>query len=114
MISKDIPLTIFTLLTVIGYFTINILIPIPEFIKYENYLYILLYILTYIVSRRGNYIPITALIFFNIGRLSRSIITSHGEIADLALQHLPLLIYLFLFGIYTSYKTLTFRNSRLV
>ncbi len=96
-------LIILGVLTALGYITITIFLPIPTFIKYENILYASLYILfTYIAIRKTN-IPLLTLIFFNIGRISRSIITSYGEVARLALEHLPLLIYLIIYGLYIAY-----------
>ena len=104
MSNRDV-LIVFGGLTALGYIIITIALPIPLFIKYENILYALLYILfTYIALRRSK-VPLLTLIFFNIGRISRSIITSYGEVARMAMEHLPLLIFLVIYGLYTAYLT---------
>ncbi|HIQ13269.1 MAG TPA: hypothetical protein EYH44_02635 [Thermoprotei archaeon] len=90
-------------LTAVGYITISITTPIPQFIKYENIVYATLYILFTYIAIRWSITPLITLIFFNIGRVSRSIVTSYGEIATLAFAHTPLLIYLLGYGIYVAY-----------
>jgi len=91
-------------LVLASYILVTLFIPIPLFIKYENILLILLYIVSLYLFNRGVYWPLPILITFNIGRLSRSIVTSTGEVGERALEHIPLLILLVVFLIYVLYR----------
>jgi len=91
--------------TVIVYMGVTLFIPVPFFIKIQNVVYIGLYILTtYLALYRTSFTPLIILITFNIGRLSRSIITSTGEVGYMAAQHTPLMILLIIFLGYTIYR----------
>lgn len=105
MSEKNI-LLVFAALTAMGYIIITIFLPIPIFIKYENILYAMLYLTLTYVAIRWSKVPLLALIFFNIGRISRSIITSYGEIGRMAREHTPLLIFLVIYGLYLAYTML--------
>ena len=109
MSHKDV-LIVFGVFTAIGYLVITIFIPIPTFIKYENILYSTLYILFTYIAIKFSKVPLISLIFFNVGRISRSIITPYGEIAEMAREHMPLLLFLVLYGLYVSY--LIWRENR--
>ncbi len=104
MSSRDV-LIVFGGLTALGYIIITVALPIPIFIKYENLLYAVLYIIFTYIALSKSKVPLLALIFFNIGRISRSIITSYGELAGMAVEHIPLLIFLVIYGFYTAYLT---------
>ena len=85
------------LLLVAGYLGINFFQRLPPFLVLENIVYSLLYLtcLTILVKkgRVGGVITL-AIVSFNAGRVSRSIITPTGELARLALAHVPLLTLL--------------------
>ncbi len=86
------------------YILVTLFIPVPLFIKYENVVYASLYIVfTYLALRKGLYTPLLALTAFNTGRLSRSIVTSRGEIGEMTNEHIPLLILLVIYMLYVAY-----------
>ena len=88
-----------------AYIVASILLPVPIFIKIENLIYAFLYLISAYIVEKGTYIPIISLIFFNLGRLSRSIILPTGDIAQTAFEHIPMVIYLIIFAIYVIYKS---------
>ncbi len=98
-------LAIISGLVLASYILVTAFIPIPLFIKYENILLVFLYIMSIYLFNRGTHWPLIILISFNIGRLSRSILTSRGEVAERATEHIPLLILLLIFLLYALYLT---------
>ncbi len=90
-------------LVLASYILVTAFIPIPLFIKYENILLVALYLAAIYLFNRGMQWPLLVLISFNIGRLSRSIVTSTGEVAERATEHIPLLILLLVFLAYSIY-----------
>ncbi len=96
-------LAIISGLVIASYILVTVFIPIPLFIKYENILLVALYLAAIFLFNKGVHWPLLVLISFNIGRLSRSIVTSTGEVAERASEHVPLLILLLIFLFYAVY-----------
>ena len=91
---------------IIGYITINFTADLPRFLIGENLLlagvYILLAILVY--TRGGAwYYALSAIASFNAGRVSRSIVTPEGELAELAKEHVPLLLLILIVSVLAFY-----------
>ncbi len=82
-------------LLVAGYVGVNFMANLPVFLIAENLLYAFLYAVSlYLIhlNKRYSYTLASIVAAFNAGRVSRSVITPTGELAPLALSHLPLLL----------------------
>lgn len=76
-----------------GYIGINFFADLPLFLVGENLAYAGLYALGLLyINRRPVVILLIVLSAFNAGRVSRSVIEPSGELAPIAMGHLPLLI----------------------
>lgn len=99
-------LNILLVLLVLGYIGINFIAPLPPFLIGENITYAVLYGLILYLSYKNGYknthlLALTTILGFNIGRVSRSIISPRGEIEYLALEHIPLISFLILVLVFT-------------
>jgi len=77
-----------------GYLGINLVTPLPAFLVGENIVLASAYGAAVLLLYRGDCRVLPWLLFlsaFNVGRVSRSIVTPTGELGPLAVQHLPLL-----------------------
>ena len=86
-------------LLVIGYIVINFIAKLPLFLIGENIAYATIYAVFLIYMEKKGYEKQTlsllaTILGFNVGRVSRSIISPKGQIEYLALQHIPLIGYL--------------------
>ena len=82
-------------LLIVSYLGINLVADLPRFLIGENITLALLYALTLYLILRGHSLGQPLALFiaaFNAGRVSRSIISPRGEVGELALQHIPLLV----------------------
>jgi len=73
-----------------------------RFLVAENIVLALLYIVGIIGVAKGlrwSYALVTIVALFSAGRVSRSIVGSKGEIGELAVQHIPLLLLDLLAGL---------------
>ena len=89
-------------LLIIGYIAINITADLPRFLIAENIALAIAYTATLALILKGSRAaqPTALLVSaFNAGRVSRSIITPEGQIADLAKEHTPLLATILLVSI---------------
>jgi len=91
---------------IVGYIVINFTADLPRFLVGENLLlagaYILLAVLVY--TRGGAwYYALSAIASFNAGRVSRSIVTPEGELAELAKEHVPLLLLILIVSVLAFY-----------
>ena len=96
----------FLVLLVIGYIVINFVADLPRFLVGENLLLAVVYlILAVLVYTRGGawYYALSVVASFNAGRVSRSIVTPEGELADLAKEHVPLLALILLIAVLAFY-----------
>ena len=86
------------------YISINVFIPLPVFLIFENLMLALLYVgSTIYLYRAGCPVPLLVLSTFNLGRLSRSLISPTGDIPPLAASHLPLFILILALVVSTLY-----------
>ena len=70
--------------------------PLPRFLVFENIVLAAVYISAAIyLYRSGCPVPMLVISTFNLGRLSRSIVTPTGEVPPLALSHVPLFMLIF-------------------
>jgi len=92
-------ITVLIGLLLLMYVSITLFVPVPLFVKVQNVIYTILYPpLTYLYLKRGWKVPLLSLVFFNAGRVSRSVIDAHGHLHPRAWEHLPLLILILLIG----------------
>ena len=103
-------------LLVIGYIGINFIAKLPLFLIGENITYATIYAIFLIYMEKKGYEKQTlsllaTILGFNIGRVSRSIISPTGRIEHLALQHIPLIGYLIIVLAEVIYKLLTREKS---
>ncbi|MCE4601171.1 MAG: hypothetical protein F7C38_06360 [Desulfurococcales archaeon] len=99
-----------TLLLVIGYVAINFLADLPLFLIAENLIYAVVYAGLLYLSATGNgyaYCLISAVAMFNAGRVSRSVVTPEGGLAELAVEHIPLLALILFVGLLALYLGLS-------
>ncbi len=106
MESALIALEVLLAILIVGYIVINFTADLPRFLVGENLLlagaYILLAVLVY--TRGGAwYYALSAIASFNAGRVSRSIVTPEGELAELAKEHVPLLSLILLVAVLAFY-----------
>ena len=82
-----------TILLVAGYIGVDLMLPLPAFLYYENIAYAVCYaVLGYAFARGRRVEPLYVLLAgFNAGRVSRTVVTPEGSLGPLALQHVPLL-----------------------
>ena len=95
-------------LLVVSYVGINFGAELPRFLIGENIFWATLYLLGLLLlySRRKTAYPyIVFVAAFNAGRVSRSIISPHGEIGELAVQHIPLAALLLITGLIAIFET---------
>lgn len=86
-------LQILLLILIAGYIGINFFADLPIFLVGENLAYAALYALGLLnLNKRPVIILLVVLSAFNAGRVSRSVIEPTGELAPIAMGHLPLLI----------------------
>ncbi len=99
-------------LLVVSYVGINFGAELPRFLIGENIFWTALYMLGLLLlySRRKTAYPFIVFVAaFNAGRVSRSIFSPHGEIGELALQHIPLATLLLVTGFIALFETV--KNS---
>ena len=106
MESALIALEVLLAILIVGYIVINFTADLPRFLVGENLLlagaYILLAVLVY--TRGGAwYYALSAIASFNAGRVSRSIVTPEGELAELAKEHVPLLLLILIVSVLAFY-----------
>ena len=99
-ISKKI-LDLLLILAIVGYVAINLIADLPPFLIVENLIYATLYGSLLYWLKKTNYgskplFLLSIILGFNTGRVSRSIITPSGDLQNLAIQHIPLEIFLIL------------------
>ncbi|MFO7967426.1 MAG: hypothetical protein R6U44_07485 [Archaeoglobaceae archaeon] len=81
------------LILIAGYIGINFFADLPLFLVGENLVYAALYALGFLkLNKRLVIIFLVVLSAFNAGRVSRSVLEPSGELAPIAMGHLPLLI----------------------
>ncbi len=84
-------------LAFIGFLSVNFIVPLTQFIVFENVLYSLIFLVSLILSlkdkSKASLIAFSSSLFI-AGRISRSIIDSEGLLASLWLDHLPVAISL--------------------
>lgn len=81
------------LILIAGYIGINFFADLPLFLVGENLVYAALYALGFLkLNKRPVIIFLVVLSAFNAGRVSRSVLEPSGELAPIAMGHLPLLI----------------------
>ncbi len=86
-------LQILLLILIAGYIGINFFADLPMFLVGENLAYAALYALGLLsLNKRPVVSLLIVLSAFNAGRVSRSVIEPSGELAPIAMGHLPLLI----------------------
>lgn len=86
-------LQVLLLILIAGYIGINFFADLPTFLVAENLAYAALYALGLLsLNKRPVVILLIVLSAFNAGRVSRSVIEPTGELAPIAMGHLPLLI----------------------
>ncbi|MFP3908284.1 MAG: hypothetical protein ACLFVX_00345 [Archaeoglobaceae archaeon] len=86
-------LQLLLLILIAGYIGINFFADLPLFLVGENLVYAALYALGLLnMSKRPVVISLIVLSAFNAGRVSRSVIEPTGELAPIAIGHLPLLV----------------------
>ncbi len=84
-----------TLLLVAGHIGILFGAELPRFLVYENIVLAALYSVGLAAAWRGQawgYTLVAVVALFSAGRVSRSIVGSRGEVGELAVQHVPLLL----------------------
>ena len=104
---------ILIIMLIIGYISVNFLVKLPTFLILENISYAIAYsaIFLFELKHQGegkHMIFLLTLLGFNIGRVSRSIISPSGLVGTLAFEHIPLLIFLFIVlvtALVKAYKT---------
>ncbi|MGQ4892228.1 MAG: hypothetical protein ACP6IP_07035 [Candidatus Njordarchaeia archaeon] len=97
------------ILLIVGYIGINFIAPLPPFLIGENITYAILYAFFLVYMERKGYenktfALLATLLGFNVGRVSRSIVSPRGEIEYLALEHIPLISYLLLVLVVVIYQ----------
>ncbi len=95
-----------TLLLIVGYVGINFAADLPRFLVAENLLLAAAYAAgLYGVTHYGKpaFAYLALLAGFNAGRVSRSIVGPRGELGDLALEHVPLLLLILAVGVVSAY-----------
>ena len=102
----DYVLAVLLALLVAGYVGINFAVDLPGFLVAENIALAVGYALAlYLhVARSRGYVYAASLAWFNAGRVSRSVVTPEGQLAELALQHLPLLALVAATGLAAALK----------
>ncbi len=89
----NIILKILLLILIAGYIGINFFADLPLFLVGENLIFAALYSLGLLnLNKKPVIISLIVLSAFNAGRVSRSVIEPSGELAPIAMGHLPLLI----------------------
>ncbi len=89
-------LAVLLLLLAVGYVGIN-LVGLPPLLVAENLMLAAAYTTAAVLLWRGArriYPLLAALLAFNAGRVSRTVWSPAGGFGELALEHLPLLLYL--------------------
>ena len=103
--------SILIIIIIIMYVSINFFSQLPYFLVFENIIYSILYVIAfYYVYFNSCPVPALVLSTFNLGRLSRSIISATGTIPKLAIFHLPLFLVILVVMILSWYGLLHTRH----